>query len=110
MAQCKSISSCDDSPAHRCTRVENPGEGVRDVFAKIPRGVNGFRKNCQGGSTYFAFYCIFINKFSENLPGVGPGGGAVSYPPPPPPPVCIYAPADIMKTSITNPQQLRWFI
>jgi hypothetical protein len=23
---------------HRCTRVENPGEGVQDVFAKIPRG------------------------------------------------------------------------
>jgi len=23
---------------HRCTRVENPGEGVPDVFAKIPRG------------------------------------------------------------------------
>ncbi len=56
---------------HRCTRVENPGEGVRDVFAKIPRGggVKGFRKNCQGGSTYFAFYCIFINKFFKNLPG-----------------------------------------
>ena len=33
---------------HRCTRVENPGEGVRDVFAKIPRGVKGFRKNCLG--------------------------------------------------------------
>ena len=22
-----------------------------------------------GGSTYFAFYCIFINKFFKNLPG-----------------------------------------
>ncbi len=74
---------------HRCTRVENPGEGVRDVFAKIPRGgVKGFRKNFQGGSTYFAFYCIFINKFFENLPG----GVLFHTPPPPPypPPVCIY--------------------
>ncbi len=32
-----------------------------------------------GGSTYFGFYCIFINKFFKNLPGEG-GGGAVSYP------------------------------
>jgi hypothetical protein len=60
------------------------GEGGRvlEVFAKIPRGVKSFRKNCQGGSTYFGFYCLFINKFLENLPGGG--GGAVSYPP-----VCI---------------------
>ncbi len=79
------------SHSHRCTRVENPGEGVRDVFAKIPRGgVKGFRKNCQGGSTYFAFYCIFINKFFENFPG-----GVLFHtplPPYPPPPLCASMP------------------
>ncbi len=67
---------------NRCTRVENPGEGVWDVFAKIPRGVKAFRKNCLGGSPYFGFYCIFINKFFKNLPG-----GVLSHPPHPP--VCI---------------------
>jgi hypothetical protein len=62
---------------HRCTRVENPrgGGGVLEVFAKISRGVKGFRKNCLGVSTYFGFYfyCIFINKFFKNLLG-GWGG------------------------------------
>jgi hypothetical protein len=57
---------------HTCTRV--------DVFSKIPRGVKAFRKNCLGGSPYFGFYCIFISKFFENLPG-----GAISSPPPRPP-------------------------
>jgi hypothetical protein len=33
-------------------------------------------------SPYLGFYCIFINRFFENLPG---GWGAVSSPP-----VCIY--------------------
>jgi hypothetical protein len=69
---------------HRCTRVENPGEGVRNVFAKIPRRGQGFQEKLLGGSTYFAFYCIFINKFFENLPG-----GCCFIPPPPPlPPLC----------------------
>jgi hypothetical protein len=27
---------CTGLSNHRCTRVENPGEGVPDVFAKIP--------------------------------------------------------------------------
>jgi hypothetical protein len=26
------------SMLHRCIRVENPGEGLPEVFAKIPRG------------------------------------------------------------------------
>jgi hypothetical protein len=38
---------------HRCTRVENPGEGVRDVFAKIPRGGQGFREKLPGGVHLF---------------------------------------------------------
>ena len=46
-------------------------------------GVKGFRKNCQGGSTYFAFYCIFINKFFKNLPG-----GCCFIPPLPLTPLC----------------------
>ncbi len=67
-----------------CTRVENPGGGgVRDVFAKIPRGGQGFQEKLPGGSTYFAFYCIFINKFSETLPG-----GVLFHTPPPYPPLC----------------------
>ncbi len=32
--------------AHLCTRVKNPGEREPEVFAKIPRGVKAFRKNC----------------------------------------------------------------
>ena len=55
---------------HRCTWVENPGEVVPDVFLpKSLGGVKGFRKNCLGGegggSPYFGFYCIFINKCFE---------------------------------------------
>jgi hypothetical protein len=38
-------------------------QGVRDVFAKIPRGGQGFQEKVLGGSPYFGFYCIFINKF-----------------------------------------------
>ncbi len=43
------------------------GRGYLMFFAKIPRGVKGFRKNClgRGGSPYFGFYCIFINKCFE---------------------------------------------
>jgi hypothetical protein len=72
----------------RCTRVENPG-GILEVFAKIPRG-GGSRVSGKiawgGGSTYFGFYCIFINKFFENL-----SGGVCFVPPPPLPlPACIY--------------------
>ena len=41
------------------------GRGYLMFFAKIPRGVKAFRKNCLGGSPYFGFYCIFINKCFE---------------------------------------------
>ncbi len=37
---------------HRCTQVEKPGEGVPDVFAKIPREVKAFWKNCMGVSLF----------------------------------------------------------
>ncbi len=73
---------------HRCTRVENPGEGVPDVFAKIPRGSRLSGKIAWVGSPYFGFYCIFINKcFEICLRGV------LYLPSPLPqlnPPVCIY--------------------
>jgi protein PhnA len=39
--------------AHRCTRVKNPGERKPEVFAKIPRGVKAFRKNCRVGVPLF---------------------------------------------------------
>ncbi len=64
---CKPVQS-----VHRCTRVENPGGGEYLKFLpKSLGGIKGFRKIARGGSTYFGFYCIFINKFFENLPGVG---------------------------------------
>jgi hypothetical protein len=43
---------------HRCTRVENPGEGVRDVFAKIPRGGQGFQEKLPGGVHLF---CVLLH-------------------------------------------------
>ncbi len=61
----------------RCTWVKNAREGVSEVFAKIPRGVKSFRKNCHRGSPYFGFYCIFISKCFEICLG-GLGGGAIS--------------------------------
>jgi hypothetical protein len=73
---------------HRCTPVKNPGEGVRDVFAKIPRRVKAFWKNCLWGSPYFGFYCILLTSFSKICLGSPPG---VAFSSPPHPPVCIYA-------------------
>ncbi len=34
---------------HRCTRVENPGEGVPDVFCQNPKGGQGFQEKMPGG-------------------------------------------------------------
>ncbi len=39
----------------RCTRVEQPGEGVPEVFAKIPRGVQGFQEKLPGGPPILGF-------------------------------------------------------
>ncbi len=64
------------------------GRGYLMFFAKIPKGVKAFRKNCLGGgSPYFGFYCIFINKCFEIRLRV------VLYLPsplPPSPPPCVY--------------------
>jgi hypothetical protein len=57
-------------------------------FAKIPRGGQGFQEKLPGGSPYFGFYCIFINKCFEICLR-----GYYIYPPPSPtspPLVCIY--------------------
>jgi hypothetical protein len=40
------------------------GRGYLMCFCQNPE-VKGFRKNCLGGSPYFGFYCIFINKCFE---------------------------------------------
>jgi hypothetical protein len=40
---------------HRCTRVKNPGEGVLEVFAKIPRGSRLSGKNARGGPPISGF-------------------------------------------------------
>jgi hypothetical protein len=52
---------------HRCAWVENPGEGVPEVFAKIPRGVKAFRKKMIGGVPLFrviAFLLTGVLKFA----------------------------------------------
>jgi hypothetical protein len=46
------------------TQVENPGEGVAQVFAKNPGGggrVKDFRKNCQDGSPISGFLSFFFS-------------------------------------------------
>ncbi len=75
------------SSDHRCTRVEHPGEEVRQVFAKIPQGGQEFQEKLPGGSPYFgfiAFLLISLLKFDWG------GGGSYLYPPPSTPPLCIY--------------------
>jgi hypothetical protein len=71
---------------HICTRVENPGEGVRDVFAKIPRGgVKGFGKNCLGGPPILGFIAFLLTSFLKICLG-----GAVSSPLTPLTPPCVH--------------------
>jgi hypothetical protein len=43
------------------------GRGYLMFFAKIPREGQGFQEKLRGGwgSSYFGFYCIFINKCFE---------------------------------------------
>ncbi len=67
------------------TGWKSRGVGTWCFFAKIPMGVKAFRKNCQWGSPYFGFNCIFINKcFEICLRGV------LYLPSPLPPPVSNY--------------------
>jgi hypothetical protein len=72
------------------------GRGYLLFFAKIPRGGGqGFQEKLPGGggSPYFGFYCIFINKSFEIL-----------YLPSPPP-VCIHgAGVDFFFTWLSLPQ------
>ncbi len=60
--------------------VENPGEGLVQIFAQILMGSMLLGQNCQWRVTYFGFHCIFIQKIFENLPG---GGGGYVIPPSP---------------------------
>ncbi len=51
---------------HRCARVENPGEGVPGVFAKIPVGRSRLSgKIAKGGPPISGFIAFFINKCIE---------------------------------------------
>ncbi len=49
---------------HRCTHVENPGDGVTQIFAKSLRG-QGFPEKIALGVPYFGFCCIFMYKSFE---------------------------------------------
>ncbi len=58
---------------HRCTKVENPGgggPGVSKIFAKIPKGGQGFQEKLPWRYPYFGFYCIFINQSFDIRLGV----------------------------------------
>jgi hypothetical protein len=42
---------------HRCTRVENPEEGLPGVFANIPRGGGqGYQEKLPGGLAISGFF------------------------------------------------------
>jgi hypothetical protein len=49
---------------HRCARVENPGEGVPEVFAEIPRGVMAFMPGGPSLSGFIAFLLTSVFKFA----------------------------------------------
>ncbi len=75
---------------HRCTRVENPGEGVRDVFAKIPRGGSRVAgKIARGGPPILCFIAFLLTSFSKICLG---GGGVLFHTPLPPypPAPCVH--------------------
>ncbi len=62
-----------------CSAIDAHGRkskrGVAQIFAKIPRGGQGFQEQIASSPILdFHFYCIFINKFFKK--------GAVSPPPP----------------------------
>ena len=85
---------------HKCTGVENPREGVPDVFCQNPQGGGGSRLSGKiaWGSPYFRFYCIFINKcFEICLRGV------IYLPSPHLAPVCIYG--YVKKTVLPHDQK-----
>ncbi len=68
-----------------CTRVENPGEWVPQVYAKLPWGVKAFKKYWEGGSPILGFIAFSLTsclKFTW-------GAHIVTPPFPPHPPVFI---------------------
>ncbi len=68
--------------AHRCTQVENPGEGVLEVLPKIPRGGSRLSgKIARGGLLHFYYNCFEICLW-------GPMFTSSPSPRPPPLPPC----------------------
>ncbi len=77
---------------HRCTRVENLGEGIPDVFWQNPKGGSRLSEKIAWGgggppiSGFIAFLLTSVLKFAW-------GGTIFTLPPPPtspPPLMCIY--------------------
>jgi hypothetical protein len=62
--------------------LKNPGEGVPEAFAKIPRGVKAFRKNCHGPPPILGFIAFLLTSVLKFARGV--------YIYPHPPPLCAY--------------------
>jgi hypothetical protein len=62
--------------------VENPGEGVAQVFTKIPGGVNTFQTKFPGGPLLWVLLQVFLK--------ICLGGLCYTPRPHSPPSVCIY--------------------
>jgi hypothetical protein len=56
---------------HRCTRVENPREGVPDVFAKISRDGQGFQEKLAGGGSLSGFIAFLLTTALKFAWGAG---------------------------------------
>ncbi len=74
---------CSLLGVHKNTQVENPGEGVAQIFAS---GVSKLSGKITWGVPYFSSYCIFIKKFFENCLG----GGVSLHSPSPPVCICVH--------------------
>jgi hypothetical protein len=62
-----------DKLKHKCTKVENPGEGIPEVFAKIRKGGaggQGFHEKLPEGFLYFGYYCFFLTSVFKFAWGV----------------------------------------
>jgi hypothetical protein len=97
-----------------CTGVENPGEGVAQIFAWGSR-LSG--QNCARGAPYFGFYCVFIKSFF--LVCLERGGVVLCYTPffliSPPLPPCVHLwippTLDVEKNETEFPstnREMRW--
>ena len=85
---------------HRCTGVENPGKGVRDVFAKIPRGGGGgqgFQEKLPGGGPPILGFIAFLLTSFSKICLVG-----CCFIPPSPPCVHLCGPRWLLKIKINS--------